>query len=81
MEAIEVSLRPDPSLPGVVIEASVRAHARTGVEMEALVAVSAAGLVVYDMCKAIDRGMTLERVRLVSKRGGKSGDWRRPGET
>ena len=81
VEAIEVSLAPDPSLPGVAIEASVRAHARTGVEMEALVAVSAAGLVVYDMCKAIDRGMTLERVRLVSKRGGKSGEWRRPGET
>jgi cyclic pyranopterin phosphate synthase len=57
------------------IEARVRAHARTGVEMEALVAVSAAALTVYDMCKAVDRGMTIEGVRLVSKRGGKSGTW------
>jgi cyclic pyranopterin phosphate synthase len=64
----------------VVIEAVVRAHDRTGVEMEALVAASAAGLTVYDMCKAVDRGMTLEAVRLVEKRGGKSGTWRRPGE-
>ena len=48
--------------------------------MEALVAAAAAGLTVYDMCKAVDRGMTLERVRLVRKSGGKSGTWRRPGE-
>jgi cyclic pyranopterin phosphate synthase len=48
--------------------------------MEALVAAAAAGLTIYDMCKAVDRGMTLERVRLVSKSGGKSGIWGRPGE-
>jgi cyclic pyranopterin phosphate synthase len=58
----------------------VRARARTGVEMEALVAVAAAGLTIYDMCKAIDRGMSLEGVRLVRKSGGRSGVWVRPGE-
>ena len=58
----------------------VRARAATGVEMEALVAASAAGLTLYDMCKAIDRGMILDAVRLVRKSGGRSGDWRRPGE-
>jgi cyclic pyranopterin phosphate synthase len=62
------------------VEAVARAHAKTGVEMEALVAVSAAGLTVYDMCKAVDRGMTLDEVRLVRKEGGKSGVWDRPGE-
>jgi cyclic pyranopterin phosphate synthase len=49
--------------------------------MEALVAATAAGLTVYDMCKAIDRGMTIEGVRLVEKRGGKSGTWKRAGES
>jgi cyclic pyranopterin phosphate synthase len=80
LDSVEVDLRPD--LPGerVQIEARVRAHARTGVEMEALVAVAAAGLTLYDMCKAIDRGMTIEAIRLVSKSGGKSGRWRRAGE-
>ena len=58
----------------------MEAHWRTGVEMEALVAASAAGLTIYDMCKAVDRGMRLEAVRLVLKRGGKSGSWTRPGE-
>lgn len=71
---------PDPEGPRVRLEGWARAHARTGVEMEALVAVTAAALTVYDMCKAIDRGMTLEAVRLVSKTGGKSGVWLRPGE-
>ncbi len=80
LESIEVELRPDPEASCVRVEASVRAHARTGVEMEALVAVSAAGLVIYDMCKAIDRGMAVGAVRLVSKTGGKSGTWTRPGE-
>lgn len=80
VESIEVELTPDPEASCVRVEATVRAHARTGVEMEALVAVSAAGLVIYDMCKAIDRGMTVTRVRLVQKTGGKSGVWTRPGE-
>jgi len=59
------------------IEATVRCFGRTGVEMEALAAVSLAALTVYDMCKAVDRGMTIERVRLEAKSGGKSGDYRR----
>jgi cyclic pyranopterin phosphate synthase len=80
VDSVDLELRPDPSGGRVRIEARVRAHARTGVEMEALVAVSAAGLTIYDMCKAVDRGMTVEAIRLVSKSGGKSGPWRRPGE-
>ena len=62
------------------IEARAQVHARTGVEMEALVAVSAAALTIYDMCKAVDRGITLEAIRLVQKSGGRSGDWTREGE-
>jgi cyclic pyranopterin phosphate synthase len=80
VESIQVALIPDLPSCRVRIQATVRAHARTGVEMEALVAVAAAGLTIYDMCKAIDRGMTVEAIRLVSKSGGKSGTWRRPGE-
>jgi cyclic pyranopterin phosphate synthase len=63
--------------PRVDIRATVRAHDRTGVEMEALTAVTVAALTIYDMCKAIDRGMRITDVRLEEKRGGKSGDWRR----
>ncbi|MDJ0868532.1 MAG: cyclic pyranopterin monophosphate synthase MoaC [Myxococcota bacterium] len=77
LDVVEVELVPEPEASRIVIEASVRAQARTGVEMEALVAVAAAGLTVYDMCKAVDRGMTLEAVRLESKSGGKSGTWQR----
>jgi cyclic pyranopterin phosphate synthase len=83
LDAVEVRLEPDPGARGgarLRIEARVRAQARTGVEMEALVAVSAAALTVYDMCKAVDRGMRVEAVRLVSKRGGRSGTWVRAGE-
>jgi cyclic pyranopterin phosphate synthase len=80
LDTVEVELRPDSERSCVAIEARVATHARTGVEMEALVAVSAAGLTIYDMCKAIDRGITLGGVRLVRKSGGKSGDWRRAGE-
>jgi cyclic pyranopterin phosphate synthase len=61
----------------VEITATVEAFDRTGVEMEALTAVSAAALTVYDMCKAIDRGMEIAAVRLDEKRGGKSGVWKR----
>jgi cyclic pyranopterin phosphate synthase len=63
----------------VRITATVRAFDRSGVEMEALAAVSAAALTVYDMCKAIDRGMTIGEIRLEEKRGGKSGTWKRGG--
>lgn len=63
----------------VRIVATVRAFDRSGVEMEALAAVAAAGLTVYDMCKAIDRGMVIGEIRLDEKRGGKSGTWKRGG--
>ncbi|HCV00641.1 MAG TPA: cyclic pyranopterin monophosphate synthase MoaC [Dehalococcoidia bacterium] len=61
------------------IKAQVRMEGRTGVEMEALTAVSVAALTIYDMCKAVDRGMQIEGVRLLEKRGGKSGEWRADG--
>ena len=61
----------------VAITATVRAFDRSGVEMEALAAVSAAALTIYDMCKAIDRGMVISDIRLDEKRGGKSGTWKR----
>jgi len=64
----------------VAITATVRAFDRSGVEMEALAAVAAAALTVYDMCKAIDRGMVISDIRLEEKRGGKSGTWRRGAE-
>lgn len=79
LDAVEIEIHPDPVRSRLVIEARVRATARTGVEMEALVAVSAAGLTIYDMCKAVDRGMTLEEIQLVRKSGGKSGSWERTG--
>jgi cyclic pyranopterin phosphate synthase len=74
--AVEAVL--DPGLPGVRIRARARVRGRTGVEMEALTAVAVACLTVYDMAKAIDRGMVIEDVRLVAKTGGTRGDWRRP---
>ena len=58
-------------------QASVQTRAQTGIEMEALVAVNTALLTIYDMCKAVDRGMILNNIRLLKKSGGKSGDWRR----
>lgn len=80
LDGVELKLEPDAAQSCVRIEATVRAHWRTGVEMEAMVAVAAAGLTIYDMCKAMDRGMSLTAVRLVRKSGGKSGVWERPGE-
>ncbi len=77
---VEFTPRPDGADgPEIEIEATVRVTARTGVEMEALVAVSAAGLTIYDMCKSIDRSMVVDGVRLIRKSGGKSGDYARPG--
>jgi cyclic pyranopterin phosphate synthase len=78
LDGVEVELVPEPEHGRVRIQASASAHARTGVEMEALVAVAAAGLTLYDMCKAVDRGMVIDSIHLVSKRGGKSGSWHRP---
>ena len=64
---------------GVNLESSASTNAQTGVEMEALVGVSVAALTIYDMCKALDKGITIAEVRLESKTGGKSGDYKRTG--
>jgi cyclic pyranopterin phosphate synthase len=77
LDLVEVEARLEPELPGVRITAAAKATGRTGVEMEALTAVAVACLTVYDMVKAVDRGMAIEEVRLVSKTGGTRGDWRR----
>ena len=74
LTGIDVELTPDIAVSTVEIRATVRTTGKTGVEMEALVAVAIAGLTVYDMCKAVDRGMRIEDVRLARKRGGKSGE-------
>ncbi|MBX7168748.1 MAG: cyclic pyranopterin monophosphate synthase MoaC [Pirellulales bacterium] len=77
LDSVELGFEfPDES--SVMVESTVRVTARTGVEMEALVAVSVAGLTIYDMCKSVDRDMTLEAVRLEEKSGGKSGHYVRP---
>jgi cyclic pyranopterin phosphate synthase len=70
---VDVTLEPDPDGSRVLIESRVRVEARTGVEMEALTAVAVAGLTLYDMCKAVDREMTIGAIRLLEKRGGRSG--------
>jgi cyclic pyranopterin monophosphate synthase len=67
----------DEEIPAVEITATVRCRGRTGVEMEALTAVSVAALTIYDMAKAVERGMVIEGIRLLEKRGGKSGEWKR----
>jgi cyclic pyranopterin phosphate synthase len=75
LTAVNVLLTPNQAESTVEIEARVETRGQTGVEMEALTAVSAAALTIYDMVKAVDRGMVIEEVRLRSKTGGKSGDW------
>lgn len=75
--AVEIELMPQDEPPRVDIAASVRVNGKTGVEMEAMTAVAAAGLTIYDMCKAVDREMTLGEIRLVKKSGGKSGTFSR----
>lgn len=75
-----VDFRINKEEQAVEIEAAVKTTGKTGVEMEALTAVSVAALTIYDMCKAVDKGMVIEQVRLVSKTGGKSGAYRREGE-
>lgn len=75
ISGVTVDLSP-ASADRLRISATVRTTGKTGVEMEALTAVSVAALTVYDMCKAVDRGMRVEGVRLLEKRGGKSGEWR-----
>ena len=76
---VDIELVAEDSPAGVHCTATVETHGKTGVEMEALTAVQIALLTIYDMCKAVDRGMTLQDIRLREKRGGKSGDWRRDG--
>ena len=70
---VAVELTPDPTLPGIRIEATVKTSGQTGVEMEALTAVSVAALTVYDMVKAVEKSMVIDGVRLILKDGGKSG--------
>jgi cyclic pyranopterin monophosphate synthase len=80
LESVEIDFDCVADGPHVDIEARARTSAKTGVEMEALVAVSAAALTLYDMCKSIDRTMTIDAIRLVTKTGGKSGTYVRENE-
>ena len=75
LQKVEVQLTPDAQLPGYQIQALVKTKAETGVEMEALTAVSVAALTLYDMAKALEKSIQIESIRLVSKSGGKSGDY------
>lgn len=75
---VDVDFTEDERRGELRVEARVRTVDKTGVEMEALTAVSVAALTVYDMIKAVEKGVTIERIELVEKRGGKSGTWRRP---
>ena len=77
LDHVAIEIESDESLPGVRVRSEVVVTARTGAEMEALAAVAAALLSIYDMAKALDRSMTLEEIRLESKAGGRSGDWSR----
>jgi cyclic pyranopterin monophosphate synthase len=70
---VEVEIKPDRELPGLVVRATTKVTGQTGVEMEALTAVSVACLTIYDMAKALERSMRIESIRLIEKRGGKSG--------
>ncbi|MEO1145081.1 MAG: cyclic pyranopterin monophosphate synthase MoaC [Cyanobacteria bacterium J06638_22] len=76
LQKVEVNLIPDAELPGYHIEAAVKTRAETGVEMEALTAVSIAALTLYDMAKSLEKSIQIEAIHLVEKSGGKSGDYR-----
>ncbi len=76
LSAVAVECVPDSERSCVVIRATCKLAGQTGVEMEALTAASIAALTIYDMCKAVDKGMEIRSLRLLEKRGGKSGDWR-----
>jgi len=80
LSKVTVDIHASEQLPGLVVRAEARVTGPTGVEMEALTAVSIACLTIYDMAKAVDRGMRIEGIRLVSKSGGRSGDWHAPTE-
>jgi cyclic pyranopterin phosphate synthase len=73
---VEIDINPEHALPGFLVQATVKVTGQTGVEMEALTAVSIACLTIYDMVKAVERGMHIEGIRLMEKHGGKSGDYR-----
>jgi len=77
LTSVRLDVERVPDLPGLRVVAEARLRGRTGVEMEALVAASVAALTIYDMCKAVDRGMEVVAVRLLEKSGGRSGTWRR----
>jgi cyclic pyranopterin phosphate synthase len=80
ISSAEIMFSPHAEQGTIEIESRIKVQGKTGAEIEALTAVSVAALTIYDMCKALDKGMTIENIRLVSKRGGRSGDYRRPGE-
>jgi cyclic pyranopterin monophosphate synthase len=73
---VTLDIEPDVTLPGLRIEATVKVEGKTGVEMEALTAASVACLTIYDMAKALEKGMVITEIRLTDKTGGKSGDWK-----
>ena len=76
LSKVELELEPDARIPGIAVRATVKVAGQTGVEMEALTAVSVACLTIYDMVKSVERGMRIEGIRLLEKRGGKSGVYR-----
>jgi cyclic pyranopterin phosphate synthase len=78
LSKVTIDLTPDAALPGVRVRAMAKVAGQTGVEMEALTAVTVACLTIYDMAKAVDRFMRIEGVGMMEKSGGKSGDWKRP---
>jgi len=78
LSKVTVDITPDRKLPGCIVRSTVKVTGPTGVEMEALTAVSVAALTVYDMVKGVERGVEIRSIGLVSKTGGKSGDWHRP---
>lgn len=80
LSSVAVEFIPEPATGRILIEAVVTLEGTTGVEMEALTAVAVAGLTIYDMCKAVDKTMTIDNVRLIEKTGGKSGHFVRSGE-
>ncbi|MCK0166459.1 cyclic pyranopterin monophosphate synthase MoaC [Jannaschia sp. S6380] len=79
LDRVAIDILPDDDLPGLRVRATVATTGRTGVEMEAMTAVSVACLTIYDMAKAIQKDMEIGAIRLLSKAGGKSGDWTAPG--
>lgn len=78
LTGVKVFITPVPDLPGYIIQAKVKTKAETGVEMEALTAVTVAALTLYDMAKALDKGIVIESIGLLHKSGGKSGEWSAP---